>query len=114
MKDALFVYGTLAPGRKNHHRLQQLPGRWETGSVRGRLIQAGWAAADGFPALHPDPNGELIPGYVLCSEGLSGMWAELDNFEGDDYERQPIQVTCDNGETVQAFIYALVSDPAKV
>ena len=103
----LFTYGTLAPGRKNHHRLQHLPGHWEAGRVRGRLIEAGWAAADGFPAMRPDPEGDFIHGFLFYSDALPAMWTELDKFEGADYERTPIEVQRDNGEIVQAYIYAL-------
>ena len=37
----LAVYGTLAPGRPNHHQLSALSGRWSEGHVRGQLHEAG-------------------------------------------------------------------------
>ena len=47
----LATYGTLGPGRPNHHHLADLGGRWLRGSVRGRLVAEGWGAAMGFHAL---------------------------------------------------------------
>lgn len=40
----LATYGTVAPGRANHHQLAGLAGRWLQGTVRGRLVAAGRAA----------------------------------------------------------------------
>ncbi len=40
----LFVYGTLAPGRANHKVLMNIPGSWETVTLRGTLLQDGWGA----------------------------------------------------------------------
>ncbi len=42
--ERLATYGTLAPGRANHHQLDGLAGRWFVGSVRGRLFASGWGA----------------------------------------------------------------------
>ena len=54
----LFVYGTLAPGEENAHVLAHCRGDWMRGSVTGRLVDTGWGAAMGFPALQIDPTGE--------------------------------------------------------
>ena len=56
----LVAYGTLAPGRPNHHKLDGLNGRWLGGSVRGVLVQQGWGAALGYPALILDPDGPAM------------------------------------------------------
>jgi hypothetical protein len=45
----LATYGTLAPGRRNHGQLNELPGRWLVGQVRGSLAEAGWGATLGYP-----------------------------------------------------------------
>jgi hypothetical protein len=45
----LAVYGSLAPGRPNRHRLSGLSGRWIEGTVRGRLLHEGWGAELGYP-----------------------------------------------------------------
>ena len=45
----LVAYGTLAPGRPNHHQLDGLTGRRLEGRVHGALVQQGWGAALGTP-----------------------------------------------------------------
>ena len=40
----LATYGTLAPGRVNHHQLDGLEGQWLQGHVRGTLVASGWGA----------------------------------------------------------------------
>ena len=56
----LATYGTLAPGRPNHHQLDALDGHWLEGHVYGRLIEAGWGASLGYPALILDQDGSAI------------------------------------------------------
>jgi hypothetical protein len=50
------TYGSLAPGRPNHQQLDGLGGRWFRGHVRGTLVNAGWGAGLGYPALVLDPD----------------------------------------------------------
>lgn len=100
----LATYGTLAPGKPNHHQLADLPGVWRRGTLRGRLVDSGWGAAMGFPALVPDEEGEVAVD-LFESAALPDHWARLDAFEGDGYERRPILVRLDE-EEVRAFIYA--------
>ena len=64
----LATYGTLAPGRQNHGQLIDLPGRWLVGHVRGSLVDAGWGAKLGFPALILDPDGRVQQLIVLCRD----------------------------------------------
>ena len=40
----LAVYGTLAPGRPNHHVLAPLGGEWTDGLIEGDLLPVGWDA----------------------------------------------------------------------
>ncbi len=40
---ALATYGTIAPGRPNHHQLDGLEGRWLAGQVNGMLVDACWS-----------------------------------------------------------------------
>jgi hypothetical protein len=66
----LATYGSLAPGRPNHHHLDGLDGRWFQGHVRGRLIEAGWGSALGYPALILDPAGSAVEVYIFESIDL--------------------------------------------
>lgn len=104
----LATYGSLSPGRENHHHLQGLSGSWRPGHVHGRLLEAGWGAGMGYPALILDPDGTAIDVYVLESADLADHWSRLDEFEGSEYERVEVTVHTATGD-VPAFIYALRS-----
>ena len=102
----LATYGTLAPGRANHHQLARLKGQWRQGTVRGRLVKAGWGAALGFPGLILDPSGSVVEVHLFESEDLPNHWARLDAFEGAGYRRAVTQVrTADGG--LEAWIYVI-------
>ena len=103
------VYGSLAPGRPNHHQLAALGGVWREGHVRGRLVEAGWGAALGYPALVLDPDGVDVPVHVLESDALPDHWARLDEHEGSDYRRVVVTVRTPEGE-LDALIYELAED----
>lgn len=83
----LAVYGTLAPGKSNHHVVAPLGGVWSAGVVFGRLTQTEWGAPLGYLAFAPDADGPALPVHVLRSERLQEDWPRLDAFEGDDYRR---------------------------
>jgi gamma-glutamylcyclotransferase (GGCT)/AIG2-like uncharacterized protein YtfP len=100
----LATYGTLAPGKPNHHRLAHLGGRWIKGILRGHLIETGWGAALGFPALRLDPDGEPIDVHLLISDLLPEQWDFLDAFEGAEYRRSEVMVETADGP-LPAWIY---------
>lgn len=107
MTDRLFVYGTLAPGRPNAYVLADVPGTWSPATVRGTLHAEGWGAAEGYPALVPDADGDTVHGLVFASAALPAHWARLDAFEGEGYARVRILALLDDGTQVEAFVYAL-------
>jgi gamma-glutamylcyclotransferase (GGCT)/AIG2-like uncharacterized protein YtfP len=102
----LAVYGTLAPGKPNHHHLAMLEGTWRRGTVRGRLVRQGWGSALGFPALMLDADGPEVEVELFDAADLPAHWARLDAFEGVDYRREEVTVWLPGGR-VQAFIYTL-------
>jgi gamma-glutamylcyclotransferase (GGCT)/AIG2-like uncharacterized protein YtfP len=105
----LATYGTLQPGKPNHHQLSALPGSWTPGTVRGYLHEAGWGAGMGFPGLVVDPEGDDIPVQVLESADLPLHWDRLDAFEGEGYRRVPILVETPVGNFM-AQIYVLAME----
>ncbi len=107
----LATYGTLAPGRQNHGQLSDLAGRWLVGEVRGSLVDEGWGAALGYPALVLDPGGPPIEVYVFESEALVDHWDRLDEFEGTGYRRTPVDVSTDEG-VLAASIYVIAESAA--
>lgn len=83
----LFVYGTLLSGGSNDHVVEPYVVQVRSGTVRGRLVDAG-----DYPALIPDRNGELVAGEWLFLR--AGALKVLDEFEGyygpgkqNEYER---------------------------
>jgi len=104
---ALFLYGTLGPGRPNAHVMEGIGGSWQDAYVVGRLIDEGWGAEAGYPALVLDPAGERIDGFLFTSDNLDAHWRALDAFEGAEYERLATQVTLTVGGTADAFVYSL-------
>jgi gamma-glutamylcyclotransferase (GGCT)/AIG2-like uncharacterized protein YtfP len=104
----LATYGTLAPGRVNHHHLAGLKGQWQQGTVRGRLVDAGWAAPLGHPGLVLDPLGPVVEVYLFESAELPDHWPRLDEFEGTGYRRVVTQVRTADGE-LDAWIYVIAA-----
>jgi gamma-glutamylcyclotransferase (GGCT)/AIG2-like uncharacterized protein YtfP len=102
----LATYGSLAPGRPNHHQLDGLEGRWSQGQVSGTLVNAGWGSGLGYPALILDPDGSAIDVHVFESVDLPAQWSRLDDFEGPGYERVVTTVRTPAGD-VDASIYVL-------
>ena len=107
----LATYGSLAPGKPNHHQLSDLSGRWIRGSVAGSLVQTGWGAVLGFPALVLDESGARVQVDLFESDDLPHHWARLDAFEGDGYRRVAVQIETDDGE-LPAFIYVAADQHA--
>jgi gamma-glutamylcyclotransferase (GGCT)/AIG2-like uncharacterized protein YtfP len=85
-----------------------LTGTWSIGWVRGALVDQGWGAGQGFPALLLDPAGALVKVDVLASDDLPAHWPRLDAFEGDEYRRVLAEIQTDDG-SVEAFIYVLAT-----
>jgi len=104
----LASYGSLAPGRVNHNQLADLKGRWLRGTVRGKLVEAGWGAAIGFPGLTLDASGPAIEVHIFESSDLPAHWSRLDEFEGPGYRRVVTQVSTPDGD-VSAYIYVVAT-----
>ncbi len=105
--ERLFVYGTLQPGKPNEHVLNAIGGEWEPATVKGNLVKAGWGSSMGYPGLVLDESGDEVQGHIFASANLSAKWAELDEFEGNDYERVLTSVTLQSGAQMQTYIYVL-------
>jgi gamma-glutamylcyclotransferase (GGCT)/AIG2-like uncharacterized protein YtfP len=112
---ALAVYGTLAPGRPNHHVVAPLGGGWSDGVVEGELSAEGWGATFGYPAFRPRAGGAAVAVKVLSSPALAAAWAALDEFEGAEYRRILVPVLRSGRAGERAFdtvanIYAAATD----
>ncbi|MBT3203406.1 MAG: gamma-glutamylcyclotransferase [Gammaproteobacteria bacterium] len=107
MTDKLFVYGTLGPGRPNEHILKNIGGSWENATVKGYLHQQGWGAEMGYPGITLDKGGDTIKGFIFSSNNIFEHWPELDEFEGDAYERVLTSVEIKDSTLINAYIYTL-------
>ena len=104
----LATYGSLAPGRVNNDRLADLRGIWRQGTVRGRLVEAGWGAKLGYPGLVLESSGQFIEVHLFESPDLPDHWPRLDAFEGAGYRRVVTQVSTVDGD-LDASIYVIVT-----
>ena len=103
----LFVYGSLRPGCSNADVLAGLTGEWQPGTVIGQLFESGWGADLGYPGLKLTDSGTPVSGQVLTSPDLADFGAELDAFEGEQYERVLAEVTLSTGELIEAHVYTV-------
>ena len=104
----LATYGSLAPGRVNHFQLDGLDGRWSAGWVNGTLIDRGWGAGLGYPAMILDPDGSPVEVQVFESTDLPDHWSRLDDFEGPGYSRVVASISTPDGD-LAAYIYVLAN-----
>ncbi|WP_068312181.1 gamma-glutamylcyclotransferase family protein [Polycladidibacter hongkongensis] len=111
MSENLFVYGSLAPGASMGRLLEQVGGTWQKAQMRGTYYDRGWSNGEGYPGVIPGESGEVVQGMLLTSSNLSPFWAEIDAYEGEDYERKLVNVALENGSIVPAYVYALVAKP---
>lgn len=106
----LIVYGSLAPGGLNHALVADLEGEWKKGWVTGELLDRGWSAAMGYPALRWCPKGRNIEAFLLISPELPGHWSRLDDFEGLEYDRILAPFWTDDGQVWVGNVYAMECD----
>ena len=103
----LASYGTLAPGRANHHVMDGMVGHWRQGVVRGYLKDIGWGAAMGYPGILLDPDGPDVAVHIFESHDLRDHWERLDAFEGDGYRRTITTAATSDGQ-IEVSIYEAV------
>jgi len=108
----LAVYGSLGPGRPNHHVVAGIRGRWSRGTVAGTLHDSGWGATMGYPGMIWRPGGDPIIVNLLESDELHEHWARLDAFEGGAYVRVLVPVETGAGMCVVANLYEIREHPA--
>lgn len=106
--EKLFVYGTLGPERPNEHILKNIGGEWKEGYVFGKLYKEGWGADVGFPGIRFEDKVEKVEGFVFYSDKLENSWKNLDEFEGEAYQRIKTKVILkDTEEEIEAYVYSL-------
>ncbi len=96
----LIVYGSLAPGEANAFLLAGLAGEWRPCRIRGRM-----GVYQGFKSFRYDPEGPEHPAWLLVSADLPRVISDLDDFEGEAYQRRIIPARV-HGRWVMAQVYA--------
>jgi gamma-glutamylcyclotransferase (GGCT)/AIG2-like uncharacterized protein YtfP len=103
----LAVYGSLAPGKKNHNVIAGMEGRWRNAVLRGSLLNEGWGAGEGFPGFLWDGTSTPVAALVFSSAELPHYWLRLDEFEGEEYQRILAPAEIESGEIEICNVYAL-------
>ena len=108
----LAAYGSLLPGKENHHHVSVLVGEWIDGEVEGILHIPRWAAKKRFPGLVWDSSGSPVAVRVFQSAALPESWDRLDEFErGFSYHRSLVPVSTGQG-TLVCNLYELSESEA--
>lgn len=103
----LAAYGTLAPGKPNHHIVAPYGGSWSDGAVEGELGMGGWGTALGYAAFRPHEGGSMVDVKLLKSALLPYAWTDIDTFEGAEYQRILVPVLDASGKlSTVANLYA--------
>ena len=101
---ALFVYGTLMPGRLRWPLIAADVVRQRPSAIPGTLYDTG----HGYPALVVGGD-RRVPGWLLeLSARAPTVLEELDVVEGPHYRRTDITTV----DGVRALTYAYIGDPA--
>jgi gamma-glutamylcyclotransferase (GGCT)/AIG2-like uncharacterized protein YtfP len=110
MTETLFVYGTLMPNCPNGHVLENIVGKFVPATVKGYLKDAGWSASMGYPGIKLDENGDTVHGFLFYSSNLINNWDYLDEFEGLEFQREPVTVERYDEVEIDTYIYVLKAD----
>jgi gamma-glutamylcyclotransferase (GGCT)/AIG2-like uncharacterized protein YtfP len=98
--DHLFVYGTLRRGSNNQFARLLIDQARFVGAarVRGRLYDFG-------PYPGAKPSDEYLHGEVFRLSQSSNLLAELDDYEGPEFERATLSALLNDGGTIDCWIY---------
>ena len=98
------TYGTLGPGRPNHHQLDGLDGRWLKDTSTGCSSTPAGARALATQHWSFKPTVQQSMSKFRVSRPAGSLGARLDDLEGDGYQRVVATVRTPTGE-MDAFIY---------
>ncbi len=99
----LFVYGTLLSHFNNEAidpvaELMQYEGK---GKLKGRIFDLG-----AYPALITSVNETNdVQGEVYRLASTEKVFAALDEYEGDEYRRELLEVQLDGGKEIRCWVY---------
>jgi gamma-glutamylcyclotransferase (GGCT)/AIG2-like uncharacterized protein YtfP len=102
-----FAYGTLRRGAPMHGLIEHAARFVGRARFAGRLFDMG-----AYPAVVEGRRRDVVQGelYELPEEGLAELLDSMDRYEGRSFERVLRPVTCEDGSTVDAFVYLFTGD----
>jgi gamma-glutamylcyclotransferase (GGCT)/AIG2-like uncharacterized protein YtfP len=98
----LFAYGTLLCPEIMNEVAGSSPAS-APATLRGYCRRA--VRGEEYPAILPDPLGSVAG--VLYRDLPAAAWERLDRFEGEMYERLPVQVKLQGGSMASASAYVV-------
>jgi gamma-glutamylcyclotransferase (GGCT)/AIG2-like uncharacterized protein YtfP len=110
-KPYLFVYGTLRRDHQPTHRLLGATRFVAAGSIAGRLYDLGK-----YPGVsRTSRRGGRVGGeiYELIGPDVDRRLANLDRYEGSQFQRSRVVVELRDGRRHPAWAYILVDEPPK-
>lgn len=81
-EERLIIYGSLAPGGSNNFMFKGVEGNWHKCLICGHMGR--WR---GFKSFKFDPDGQEYVAWMFESPVLPQMYPDLDDFEGEEYQR---------------------------
>ncbi|KAA6439695.1 gamma-glutamylcyclotransferase [Dyadobacter flavalbus] len=110
-QNVFIIYGTLAPGKPNHSKVEHIKGEWKSAVIKGgRLESKGWGSKMGYDGFVPVPDPEQkmdIAAQILFSDELTKHWESLDQFEGEGYRRILARYELADGHKGVGYVYAI-------
>jgi gamma-glutamylcyclotransferase (GGCT)/AIG2-like uncharacterized protein YtfP len=106
VKTILFVYGTLAPGQEAWDLIERYVTDRTEAAVPGHLYDTG----RGYPGAVFDAGPDVVRGW--CCALRDAPLAELDAFEGPEYER--VSVECVDGTAAVTYAWVAPLDGCRV
>lgn len=98
----LFVYGTLRSGAPMHGLIEGEARFVARARFAGRLYDLG-----AYPGVTDGSSRDVVHGelYELPADRRERILAVLDRYEGRSFERVVRTVHCEDGATIEAFVY---------
>lgn len=104
--DRVFLYGTLRAGQAARSLIGEYIRESEPAALTGRL----YAFDDGYPGVVLERGGGRIFGEVVVLADASAVFALLDAYEGDDFQRVRTEAELEEGGRVPTWCYVLASE----